>query len=102
MSQRRRKTHISSSQPQPSTSRGHDTFIEEDDDVPGTQPHRGPSNEEIAHDVANTVKYILAADQSKVPITKANISKQINCQSKHFKSILHRAEAVLADVSFKL
>lgn len=51
------------------------------------------------HLVANVVKYILAADHTKVPIQKPHLQKFLDCKPGQLKKILTRAKETFTDVS---
>jgi hypothetical protein len=86
---------------QPSTSTNSNIIQNDEEYCSNTQivQNESLSKQEHAHHVSNIVKYILAADQLKVPILKLAISKAVNCQRKNFRAAIKTAEEVLKYVS---
>lgn len=97
MSQRNRRTQKST---QPSTSQRANSDDEEAGTSSQISPNKSLTNQEHAHHVANTVKYLLAADHSKTPITRSAISKYVDCQGRNFRAVMNSAQEVLLDVSW--
>lgn len=74
---------------------------DEEDGAPRTQSQKHNktfSDAEHAQHVANAVRYILAADQSKAPITRSAVSKAIECHGAGFRTVMNSAEKVLEEV----
>ncbi|KAL7304098.1 hypothetical protein TKK_0003558 [Trichogramma kaykai] len=104
MSQRSRKSRKSFSQPSTSRANDNDYAMDESEahgsrsQAPSSTQKNKMSDEEIAHYVANTVKYILAADRNKTPINKSLIPKAVDYHGKGFRTVMSRTEKVLEDV----
>lgn len=91
----RRRTQKSLSQRKTSTP----MEVDDDDDVAQSSQNASLTDQEHMHHVSNVVKYILAADQSKVPIVRTKISEAVNCRNKAFRPVMDSAAKTLLDVS---
>lgn len=75
------------------------TPMEIDDDVPQSSQNTSLTDQEHMYHVSNVIKYILAADQSKIPIIRNKISEAVNCKNKAFRSVMDSAAQTFLDVS---
>ncbi|XP_011506593.1 PREDICTED: MAGE-like protein 2 [Ceratosolen solmsi marchali] len=99
MSQRIQKSRKCLSQPTTSSNTSQSSQNDEDHRSNTQISHdQSLSSQEHAHHVGNVVKYILAADHSKIPIVRSAISKAVNCQGKNFRAVMNSAQEVLRDV----
>lgn len=75
------------------------TPMEVDDEDAGPSQNTSLTDQEHLHHVSNVIKYILAADQSKIPIVRSKISEAVNCRNKAFKAVMDTAAETFSDVS---